>query len=79
MTVSDQLRRVVVTREGRRNTYTAICADDKCPWKYRGVGCQTTHIRAEEHALKTGHDVMVYEETRTVIGAVALDEGRPNA
>jgi hypothetical protein len=59
----------------RESTYTALCADDACPWKHRGVTCEATHVKAEAHVRGTGHSVVVYEETKTRIVATTGNEG----
>jgi len=37
----------------------AICADDKCPWKYVHNTLATVNRHAAKHALETGHGVYV--------------------
>lgn len=46
-------------------THTALCRDDRCPWKHRGVTADATWKKAEGHAILTGHHVRVYSEAIT--------------
>lgn len=50
-----------------RETHVALCDDDKCPWKHRGVDAEATHIAAEGHAASKRHTVTVYHEQRFTV------------
>ena len=41
---------------------TALCRDDRCPWKYVGTYLEITQQKAEAHALESGHAVRIYRQ-----------------
>lgn len=49
------------------STHTALCVDDKCPWKYRGITAAKTWMKAEGHTIQTAHRVKLYTETVTTM------------
>jgi hypothetical protein len=58
--------------EWTASTPTAICDNDKCPWKYRGVALGMTEEKSEAHALETGHSVTIYLERRKTVSRAAI-------
>lgn len=55
---------------------TAICANDDCPWKYRGIHETETVDAAEDHALASGHGVDVHRSDRRYVAPAAGGHGR---
>jgi len=47
-----------------QDMFLALCDDDKCPWKHRGVTGPVTNRRGQEHADESGHTVTIYFEHR---------------
>jgi hypothetical protein len=50
----------------RSSEHLAICDDDRCPWKHRGVTALGTSMMANAHAEARRHAVSVYRDGRKV-------------
>jgi hypothetical protein len=54
-------------RRDHREIHTALCVDDRCPWKYRGLTTAATTQAALAHYDETGHPSRIYYEASHVI------------
>lgn len=45
----------------------ALCDDDHCPWKHRGVTLLATDEAAAEHARKRAHSVTIIMESKRTV------------